>query len=88
MNDDMRKYFDTQFSTLKNDLSVEIGEVSQSVSLLATHMDKRFAHMDKRFADMDKRFDAVDENLTILNRDTQNQDKRIKFIENRLPKLA
>jgi len=88
MNEDLRKYFDAQFSTLKTDLSTEIGEVSESVKLLANHVDKRFDAAEKRFDTIETRLDSIDENLTLLNRNTHNHEKRIAFIEESLPKLA
>ena len=59
---------------LESRLSKDISDVAESVGALATHMDERF--------------NEITEKLDPLPHQVSNHDNRIKFLEDRLPKLA
>lgn len=80
MNEELKTYLDKKFDSVTNDiseLSNNITEVSVSLGQLANHMEERFTAVDARFDELVPTVSLV-----------ENHDKRIKFLEDRLPKLA
>ena len=98
----MEERIDKGFDTVKVDamaMETRIGETIRDVVELVDKrfdaVDKRFDAVDKHFEDVDKRFDAVDkrfddieEKLDPMVNQVSGHEKRVKFLEDRLPRLT
>jgi hypothetical protein len=65
---------ETRIGDRFNTLEEDLAGVGSSVSALASHVDERF--------------DALEEHITILTRDVAQHGERVKYLEDRLPRLA
>jgi len=77
MDKDLKSYLDKEFASLHQEMT----EISGAI---VDHMEKRFEQVDARFEQIDVRFDELTPTLSKVG----NHENRIKYLEDKLPKLA
>jgi hypothetical protein len=77
MNDELKTYLDEQFAAVRKDTAQTFAIVETSMADLGESISALATHIDERF----------DESQPALNK-YEGHEKRIQYLEERLPKLA
>ena len=81
MNEELKTYLDARFAKVTTDITSLSTQMSENTGDIVTLVDKRFDTVESRL-------EILEEKTTPLTNQVSGHEKRIKFLEDRLPKFS